>query len=69
MKHLKRTIFRLWNGTRVAHRANIGNKLGNNKYPENSISAATYATKNGVDAIELDVQLSKNKELIVFQIV
>jgi glycerophosphoryl diester phosphodiesterase len=49
----------------VAHRGG-GVEAQRTRYPENSIAAVTASIELGVEMVELDVQLSKDGEFVVF---
>ena len=48
------------------HAINIAHRGFSGKYPENTMLAFQKALELGVDAIELDVHLSKDGEVMVF---
>ena len=43
----------------------IGHRGSSGAYPENSIEACRYAVEKGVDAIEYDIHLTKDNEIVV----
>lgn len=62
-----RTLQQMWNRTKakglpliIAHRGYSG------KAPENTLTAFRLALEAGVDMVELDVQLSRDQEVVVF---
>ena len=44
---------------------NFAHRGFSGKYPENTILAFQKALEEGVDGIELDVQLTRDKELVI----
>jgi glycerophosphoryl diester phosphodiesterase len=43
-----------------------GHRGARGNYPENTLSAFRYAIENDVDALELDLQMTKDKEIIIY---
>lgn len=62
VKPNKKRDMSVWTGIRIAHRGLFDNTAG---CPENSLAAFREARKHNT-AIELDVQFTKDKKLIVF---
>jgi len=61
-KHVK-----MWGQTKGTDKPRIiGHRGASAKAPENTIAAFSLAAAMGADAVELDVQLSRDKELVVF---
>jgi hypothetical protein len=64
------TIFiflRLYVYTKGNNKVEIqGHRGARGNYPENTLSAFRYAIENDVDALELDLQMTKDKEIIIY---
>jgi glycerophosphoryl diester phosphodiesterase len=43
-----------------------GHRGARGKYPENSLSAFKYALDNSIDVLEMDLQLTKDKKIIIY---